>query len=64
MSTIDAIECTEVPHTGLNLVKVKDKAYMKAISKMIQKPILRCGKEYFILDVGVCYYHFSMVKRP
>lgn len=60
MTTLDmeAIECTQLSYEGLQLVKVKDEMNMVKISKMINKPILRYGKEYFILDVGVCYHHF------
>lgn len=59
MSTmdIDAIECTQVSYNGLNFVKVKDKLNMAKISKITNKPILRYRKEYFILDIGVCYHH-------
>jgi hypothetical protein len=61
MSTIDidAIECTQVSYAGLNFVKVKDKLNMAKISQIISKPILRYGKEYFILDIGVCYHYFQ-----
>ncbi len=61
MSTIemDAIECTQVSYAGLDLVKVKDKLNMAKISKITNKPILHMGKEFFIIDVGVCYYHFQ-----
>lgn len=61
MSTIDidAIECTQVSYEGLSLVKVKDKLNMAKISSETNKPILRLGKEYFIIDVSVCYYHLQ-----
>ena len=47
---MEAVECASLNLGDRYVQNVKDKENMKKISDILRKPILRYGKEYFILD--------------
>ena len=53
-----AIECREIATSGLRDIEaLKNKDSLQVISLMLQKPILKCGKEYAIIDGATAYYY-------
>ena len=51
-----AVECREVGYGQVNIVEITNKDDLLRISNTVQKPILRKGREYFILDTLQCYH--------
>ena len=50
------VECDSIQVDGArNFEVLKSKDSLKAISKMTQRPILKCGKQYAIIDGQTVY---------
>ena len=54
----DAIECVKILNGARNDVHLKNKDSLLRISMMRDQPILRCGKEYAVIDgAGTAYIY-------
>jgi len=56
-----AMKCRRVLLDGLNRVELTDKLDLLKISRIVNKPILRHARDYYILDART-YYHFREPK--
>jgi hypothetical protein len=52
------VECESIQTGGARDVEVlKSKDSLKAISTLVQRPILKCGKQYAIVDGQTAYLY-------